>query len=85
MLDSLVRQLKIRRFANNFITIPCLVISVTMLFIQPNILWTALTGFNIFTIGINRLLIRILKRQILSIEAEEEANRKQKVEELYGR
>jgi len=85
MIETLVRQLRVRRFANNFITIPCLTISIVMLFVQPNILWVILAGFNMFTMMLNWALIRMLERQILSAEAHSEADRKKKIEELYGR
>jgi ABC-type bacteriocin/lantibiotic exporter with double-glycine peptidase domain len=85
MLESLVRQLKVRRFANNFITIPCLLISIAMLFIQPTILWVILAGFNLSAMGLNWVVIRMLERQILSAEGQSEADRKKTIDELYGR
>lgn len=83
-MKSIEHELRTRKIANNFITIPCLVISVIFSLFSFTPLWAILVVFNFLTMILNFSIIRKLENSIIVINNYHEKKRKQKIKELYG-
>ena len=83
-MKSTERQLRIRKIANNFITMPCLTISVIMLLLTPALMWGLLAGFNFLVMMMNFSIISQLQNTINGVEISSEKARQQRVKDLYG-
>ena len=83
-MEQLKEQLRMRKFANNFITIPCLMLSAVMLIIAPNPLWMIIAAFNFILMLMNFSLINTMENSIASGEESSEKMRQRRLKELYG-
>jgi len=77
-------QLKVRKFLNKFITIPCIVVGILFLITAPTTAWAVLTVFNFLIMLLHFSDINRLELEIYGDEATEEKKRLQRVKDLYG-
>ena len=80
--EDIKRQIKWVSISNNYVTLPCLVLSLVMLIATTSSIWLLLAVFNLFIYLINKSTVR---RYESMLHAAQELKRKIRVDELCGR
>jgi hypothetical protein len=84
--EYLEKQLRIRQFMNRWVSTPCLFVCFYMMFAQPHLLWLLLVLMNGFAVltnwAVGSRIERILDGDTTSTA---DAERKKKIDQLYGR
>ena len=85
--EHLEKHLKIRRFMNRWVSIPCLVICLVMLLTMPNmqLFWFLMSFLNAMAVTMNWTVGSMIERHLQSLDMISEVDRQRKIDELYGR
>jgi hypothetical protein len=85
--EFLEKHLRIRRFMNRWVSTPCLIVSIVMLFSFPEmaLFWLLMTVLNGFAVLTNWAVGNAIERNLSSLDMISEVDRQRKIDELYGR